>query len=404
MARIADFVAIQDHGSTLPHPQTGSRNVRFPPFDAPDVSGAPAILAFKVESAGDVVLSATLNATLLFEQPFRTAPARSWHEVISTPGLVRAAENRLGLTVTGQGSVTVSDVVLHFQAWAPAPPTPFIAAQETRYSQPLSCGARTGVIVISGRHFLQSRSLEPADIDVFLRRDQGQVRDQLEEYAGEHPEVGKETTEILMMDVERPHPRNLHAAGDDERKAAIVDAYKTRIAALRAVFPKAKLCMYGTLNPDGRGRPDNEQYLARLDALKTAGEQGLYDELDYLVPVLYPRFGPDDPKRAWRSYRAYTEQGIEGSRQLRRSDGTSLPLLPVTGLRIYNKEGNTAHRHELLLDLPGDDPLGHTLRTQLGVMVEKGVQQVVIWVGKDSDLLAEPNPNGRTVTQHVCAR
>ena len=57
MARIADFVAIQDHGTTLPDPKTGINDVHFPPFDAADVSGAPAILAFRVESKGDVVLS-----------------------------------------------------------------------------------------------------------------------------------------------------------------------------------------------------------------------------------------------------------------------------------------------------------------------------------------------------------
>ena len=62
------------------------------------------------------------------------------------------------------------------------------------------------------------------------------------------------------------------------------------------------------------------------------------------------------------------------------------------------------HNDELLLDLPVDDPLGHTRRVQLEVMAEKGVQQVVFWVGKDSDLIPDPNPNGRTVTQHVCGR
>jgi hypothetical protein len=208
----------------------------------------------------------------------------------------------------------------------------------------------------------------------------------------------------LMMDVEVPHPNDLHDAGDDDARAAIVTAYKTRIAALKAVFPKAALCMYGTLSPDGRGRPGNELYQARLNALKIAGTQGLYDQLDYLVPVLYPRFGPTDPAAVWTSYRAYTELGIDGSRQLLRSDGTSLPVLPITGFRIGNTPANTAHSRQLLLDLPVDDPLGHTLRVQLGVMAEKGVQHVVFWVGKDSDLLDDPNPNGRTVTQHVCGR
>ena len=42
--------------------------------------------------------------------------------------------------------------------------------------------------------------------------------------------MSEETTEILMMDVEVPHPNDLHNAGDV--RAAIVTAYKTRIAAL----------------------------------------------------------------------------------------------------------------------------------------------------------------------------
>ena len=401
MARMAGFVAIQDHGSTIPDPETGINDVHFPPFDAPGVSGAPAILAFRMESNGDVVLSADLNGRLLFQQPFSTTPVRSWHEVISTSGIVQATGNNLTLAVSGQGSVTVSDVVLLFQAWVPAHPTPLIAAQETRYSQPLSWGAENGVIVISGRHFLQSRSLEPSDMAVFLGRKQSEIQDRLEEYAADHPEVSKETTEILMMDVEVPHPKDLHTYTDDDVRYAIVDAYKTRIAAFKTTFRKAKLCMYGTLNPDPQGRPDADAYPARLEALKEAGTWGLYDQLDYLVPVLYPRFGPNDGAARWTSYRAYTEQGIDGSRQLLKSNKTSLPVLPLTGFRIL---GTSAHKDKLLLDLPVGDPLRSTLHVQLEVMAEKGIRQVVFWVGKDSDLLDSPNENGSTVTQHVCGR
>jgi hypothetical protein len=402
MARIADFVAIQDHGSTLPHPQTGSKNVQLPAFNAPDVSGAPAILAFRLESTGEVVLKATLNGILLFEQPLKASATRSWHEVIST-SIVQPTGNKLTLAITGQGSVTVSDVVLHYQAWAPAHPIPIIAAQNTRYSQPLTCGARTGVIVIRGSYLLQRGLPSTQTMEEFLGKSFDAVKLHLESnYLPDHPEVSTQTTEILMMDVEDPHPKDLHTHTDPAERAAIVGAYRTRIAALRAVFPNAKLCMYGTLNPDGRGRPDNPQYLARLEALKEAGDNELYDELDYLVPILYPRFGPNDPTAAWKSYRAYTEQGIDGSRQLLKSDKTSLPVLPVTGFRIAND--NPTHKDQLLLDLPVDDPLGHTLRVQLEVMAEKGVQNVIFWVGKDSDLLEDPNPKQRTVTQHVCGR
>jgi hypothetical protein len=402
MARtVADFVAIQDHGSTLPHPQTGRREVQFA-FGAPDVWGAPAMLAFRLESTGEVVLRAQLNGSLLFEQPLRTTPVRSFHELVSTR-IVRPSGNELTMAVSGQGSVTVSDLVLHFQAWLSTPPTPLVAAQNTRYSQPLSCGARAGVIVISGRYFLQIGAPGTPDLPAFVEKDVAAVAAQLQVYRAAHPEIGRDTTEILMMDVEDPHPKKLHAQSPAEQED-IVRAYTRRIAALRQTFPNARLCMYGTLNPDGRGRPDAPGYLARLAALQKAGDDGLYDELDYLVPVLYPRFGPNDPPASWRSYRAYTEQGIDGSRQLRRSNRTSLPVLPVTGFRIANDDEHTEHNDQLLLDLPTSDPLRPTLGVQLEVMAEKGVQQVVFWAGKDSDLIDDPNPNARTVTQHVCGR
>lgn len=400
MARIADFVAIQDHGSTVPHPQTGSRSAHFPPFSAPDVSGSPALLAFLVESKGDVVLRVELNGSVLFDQPFKTEPPRAWHEVIST-SIVKEWGNDLKMSVSGAGSVTVRDVVLHFQARVPPRPTPIIAAQDTRYSQPLSCGARRGVIVIAGRHFLQMGLPGTQTLQEFLDVEVDAVKARLDDYLADHPEISRDTTEIMMMDVEQPHPADLHTHAAEVR-TRIVDAYETRIEALADTFRNAKLCMYGTLNPDNRGRPDAEDYLPRLEALRAAGDQGLYDRLDYLVPILYPRFGPGDNEGPWTSYRAYTEQGIDGSRHLLKSDKTSLPLLPVTGFRVAGK--NTVHKGQLLLDLPVEDPLRHTLGVQLEVMAEKGVREVVFWVGKDSDTLEPPNDGGHTVTDHVCGR
>ena len=49
------------HPGSRQHPSPPANGdtltVHFPPFSAPDVPGAPAILAFRVESTGDVVLS-----------------------------------------------------------------------------------------------------------------------------------------------------------------------------------------------------------------------------------------------------------------------------------------------------------------------------------------------------------
>lgn len=115
MPRIADFVAIQDHGSTIPDENGGLNDVHFPLFDAPGASGAPAVLAFRLKTEGDVELQAALNGRNLFVRQFKTEPERSWHEVISTPGLVRAEGNDLVIAVL-EGKATISDVVLFYQA------------------------------------------------------------------------------------------------------------------------------------------------------------------------------------------------------------------------------------------------------------------------------------------------
>ena len=278
-------------------------------------------------------------------------------------------------------------------------PTAIIAAQNTRYSQPLACGAQTGVIVISGHWFLQIGAPATPDLAAFIGTRPDQIESRLHRFMDKHPEVTAETNEVLMMDVESPHPKDLHTYAAAQQRD-IVRAYKRRIAALRKAFRNARLCMYGTLNPDARGRADNATYVARRDALKEAGKRGLFDSLDYLIPVLYPRFGPDDNVGAWTSYRAYTELGIEGSRELVKSDNRALPILPVTGFRVSN--GNSLNNLDLLLDLPVINPLQSTIGIQLDVMAEKNVQEVVFWVGQDSDLIRNPNPNNRTVADHVC--
>jgi hypothetical protein len=102
------------------------------------------------------------------------------------------------------------------------------------------------------------------------------------------------------------------------------------------------------------GRADDEEYVARKQALVKAGDCGMFDEVDFLVPVAYPRFGPTDGA-AWNTYEPYTRLAIEGSRELRRSDGSSLPVVPFLTVSIAN--GNSNHHKEILLDLQTPDPL-----------------------------------------------
>jgi hypothetical protein len=117
MPTIADFTVIQDSSVTLPK-ANGDIDHDFPQFSAPAVNaGSRSILAFRVNPSGTpVTLQLTLNGTIILTQTFDTEPQRSWHEVVEANRLL-ASNNTLTATRTaGPGNVTVSDLVLFFQA------------------------------------------------------------------------------------------------------------------------------------------------------------------------------------------------------------------------------------------------------------------------------------------------
>lgn len=280
-----------------------------------------------------------------------------------------------------------------------------VCAQNEWYTEPIPppCQARGGVdsvITIGGSVFLSVGAPNTPDLNAFLRKDSSEVERQIQNFLDRHPTVSGRTTAIVIMDIERPHPRDFHLHPTRVQNR-LIDAFATRAAAARVKFPKATLGFYGTLVPDGRGRAENKTYQARKDALVRAGDRGMFDLVDCLVPVAYPRFGPTD--RAWDTYEAYTRLAIAGSRELAKSDGTALPVIPLLTYSVVNK--NSAHNRQLLLDLPTPDPLGATLGVQMDVILAERVRTAVFWVGQNSDLITRlPNPNERTVTQHVCSR
>jgi hypothetical protein len=276
-----------------------------------------------------------------------------------------------------------------------------VSAQNEWYTQPIPCQARGGVdtvITIGGSVFLGIGAPNTPDLDAFLSKTPSDVEARIQAFLNRHPKVSGRTTGIVIMDIEDPHPRDFHRHPKSTQDR-LIDAFAIRAAAARAKFPNAKLGFYGTLVPDGQGRADNKTYLARKRALVRAGKRGMFDQIDCLNPVAYPRFGPTDP--GWNTYEPYTRLAIAGSRELLNSDGGALPVIPLLTYSVMN--GNSNHNKQLLLDLPIFDPLMATLGVQLSVLVAEQVGIAVFWVGENSDLIRRlPNPNARTVTQHVC--
>lgn len=282
-----------------------------------------------------------------------------------------------------------------------------VCAQNEWYTQPIPCSARGGVdtvITLGGSVFLSIGTRGSPNLEAFLDRTFDEVATQIERFLDRNPTVSRKTPAVVIMDIEKPHPRNFHLQPASTQRR-LSKAFAVRAAAARSLFPKAKLGFYGTLVPDERGRADDGTYRASKAALVKAGERGMFDSVDCLFPVVYPRFGPKDPP--WNTYEPYTRLAVTGSRELLRSDGSTLPVIPLLTYSIANAEKNSKHAHQLLLDLPVADPVAATLGVQFDVLRDEGVRTAVFWVGENSDLITRKkvkNPNGRTVSQHICFR
>ena len=123
MPTIADYIVVADSAFTLPGELLNDRH--FPNLSFPAVNpGSPAVLMFRVdpvEIPARVVIQ--INNVDIVSQTFDTTPQRTWHEVIGA-GTLRATGNELVVSVLPAsngdvGRVTISDIVVQFQANVP---------------------------------------------------------------------------------------------------------------------------------------------------------------------------------------------------------------------------------------------------------------------------------------------
>ncbi len=169
-------------------------------------------------------------------------------------------------------------------------------------------------------------------------------------------------------------PRHLGGFGDEEL-ATIVEAYKTRIRVARQRLggSGAKLGLYQVIVPDGKGRA-NPAFLRSMKGYREAGRLGMYDDLDYIVPVLYVRFGPHDGKTG-EEFKGWvddaTRQAIDASLTLTRSNRRSIPLCPILSFWVLAGP-NTVHNRDAI----SPETMLRQLRIVRGYC---GIGAIVLW-------------------------
>jgi hypothetical protein len=163
------------------------------------------------------------------------------------------------------------------------------------------------------------------------------IKDHLQKYVDGHgSELAANTHDLIVIDIEgKFSPNRFGQYYEDGTLGEIIEAFKRRIRVVREILPCAKISLYGVIIPHGLANPDNPDFVKSVWGYREAGRLGLYDELDYVTPVLYMRWGPDDKKHQFGSIGAYTRMGVEYAACL-----TDRPLAPYLSLRVANRNSH----------------------------------------------------------------
>jgi hypothetical protein len=111
VTRVARYVTVSGSGVTIPGPDGQSdRHIRD--VNAPGVvPGAFAVVFYRTDHTGSPAFTIRLNATRLTAHAFAGPGPHGWHEVVP-PGVLKPEDNELTLAVSGEGTVTFSDIVI----------------------------------------------------------------------------------------------------------------------------------------------------------------------------------------------------------------------------------------------------------------------------------------------------
>lgn len=208
------------------------------------------------------------------------------------------------------------------------------------------------------------------DLDDFLGFTEEQITTTFTNYLLNQEEFTEDI--IVILDIENPiHPKGFYAYLEDPILfASIIDAFRLRINVARAVLPNNPIGLYGTVTPHGQG--SDSGFSDTREGYDAAGALGLYDDLDYVVPVVYHRFGETDP--SFDTLDDMTHQALQASAALRRTDGSSIPLFPLLSLTIFN--GNSSHN--------GEAPLPESVDLIIeNVLQYPEVALIGFWTGDD---------------------
>jgi hypothetical protein len=239
-------------------------------------------------------------------------------------------------------------------------------------------GISNRAVTISGRSTMSDKFISMED---FLDAGPEDIRTTLRQYLANNALLRANDFVILDMEPSGFAPRSL-GQFTEKAQRKLIAAYRRRIRVARQELrqtglPGLKLGLYQVIVPDGKGRP-SEDFLERMSGYVAAGRQGMYDQLDFICPVLYQRFGSDDaqPEALRRWVAAATRQAIEQSLTLTRRNGRRVPLVPILSFWVFN--GKSENNRQAVSPA--------SVARQLRIVQRgEGIDAIVFWSGSQTE-------------------
>jgi hypothetical protein len=152
----------------------------------------------------------------------------------------------------------------------------------------------------------------PQTLDDFLAQSEGYIRNEtlklITKLAG-----GNETNDLVILDLESPLHYNDLWHYNDSRLQSVVSAVRMRVRVVRGLVPRARLALYGQTAQDNATVAAGYARAARL---------GMWDAVDYLVPVLY--LGSDNENATHLA-----ELRLRATAAITTSRGAHIPMAPL---------------------------------------------------------------------------
>jgi hypothetical protein len=243
-------------------------------------------------------------------------------------------------------------------------------------------GVSNTAVTISGRALCSEKDIL---IGEFLAADVETIRTRFLSFleANRLPRPG----DLVILDLEPQGfaPRALGKFAEEfteKELRELIAAYRRRIRVARQELrrrklPGLQLGLYQVIVPDGQGQSSDE-FEQRMCGYREAGRRGMYDELDFICPVLYQRFGPLDAgaKRLHQWLDAMTRQALEESLTLTRRNGERIPLVPILSFWVFNGKSKN--------DRKAVTPVSIALQLRL-VQDSAGIKAILFWSGSEPE-------------------